>query len=177
MYLRELFEAPNKAAAFALGRLNPATTGHELLVNAIKKAPGDSFLFLTDRVPKLPKDPLTSIDKLEWARKSFNGISIGLAKTVLIAADRLYKMGYTDVTYLEGDDPEKPFLLSQLIKQYNGVKKDLHDYNFNTIEVIKLSRDASKADATGMSGTKMREYVMNNDLKGFNTTMTNEYKK
>ena len=167
MYLRELFEAPSKQAAFALGRLNPATTGHELLVKAIKSAPGDSFLFLTDRLPKLPKDPLTAQDKLDWARKSFDGISIGLAKTVLIAADRLYKMGYTDVVYLEGDDPEKPFPLSQLIKQYNGVKKDLHDYNFNTIEVVKLPRDASAEDATGMSGTKMRKFVQDNDLERF----------
>ena len=167
MFLRELFEAPGKQAAFALGRLNPATTGHELLVKAIKGAPGDSFLFLTDRLPKLPKDPLTAQDKLDWARKSFDGISIGLAKTVLIAADRLYKMGYTDVVYLEGDDPEKKVFLSELLKQYNGVKKDLHDYNFNTIEVIKLPRDASSDAADGMSGTKMRQFVKDNDFQGF----------
>lgn len=157
----------NKTASFALGRLNPATIGHELLVDAIKKEEGDSFLFLTDRAPKLPKDPLTSQDKLDWARKSFNGISIGLAKTVLIAADRLYKMGYKDVVYLEGVDPEKPFPLSKLIKDYNGVPKDLHDYKFNSIRVVQLPRDASAADASGMSGTKMREYVQNNNLEGF----------
>ena len=162
----------NKTASFALGRLNPATIGHELLVNAIKKEEGDSFLFLTDRAPKLPKDPLTSQDKLDWARKSFNGISIGLAKTVLIAADRLYKMGYRDVVYLEGVDPEKPFPLSKLIKDYNGVAKELHDYNFDSIRVVQLPRDASAADATGMSGTKMREYVTNNDLEGFKKGVT-----
>jgi len=162
----------NKTASFALGRLNPATIGHELLVNAIKKEKGDSFLFLTDRAPKLPKDPLTSQDKLDWARKSFNGISIGLAKTVLVAADRLYKMGYKDVIYLEGDDPEKPFPLSKLIKDYNGIAKELHDYNFNSIQVVQLPRDASAADATGMSGTKMREFVTNNDLEGFKQGVT-----
>ena len=167
MFLRELFEAPGKQASFALGRLNPATTGHELLVDKIKAEPGDSFLFLTDRLPKLPKDPLTAQDKLDWARKSFDGISIGLAKTVLIAADRLYKMGYTDVTYLEGIDPEKPFPLSKLIKDYNGVKKELHDYNFNSIRVVQLPRDASSEAADGMSGTKMRQFVKDNDLEGF----------
>ena len=167
MLLRELFEAPGKQASFALGRLNPATTGHELLVDKIKEEPGDSFLFLTDRLPKLPKDPLTAQDKLDWARKSFDGISIGLAKTVLIAADRLYKMGYTDVTYLEGIDPEKPFPLSKLIKDYNGVKKELHDYNFNSIRVVQLPRDASSEAADGMSGTKMRQFVKDNDLEGF----------
>ncbi len=162
----------NKTASFALGRLNPATIGHELLVDAIKKEEGDSFLFLTDRAPKLPKDPLTSQDKLDWARKSFNGISIGLAKTVLVAADRLYKMGYKDVVYLEGIDPEKPFPLSKLIKDYNGVAKELHDYNFNSIRVVQLPRNASAADASGMSGTKMREYVQNNDLEGFKQGVT-----
>jgi len=167
MFLRELFEAPGKQASFALGRLNPATTGHELLVDKIKAEPGDSFLFLTDRLPKLPKDPLTAQDKLDWARKSFDGISIGLAKTVLIAADRLYKMGYTDVTYLEGIDPEKPFPLSKLLQDYNGVKKDLHDYNFNSIRVVQLPRDASAKDAKGMSGTKMRQLVADNDLEKF----------
>ena len=167
MFLRELFEAPGKQASFALGRLNPATTGHEILVNKIKAEPGDSFLFLTDRLPKLPKDPLTAQDKLDWARKSFDGISIGLAKTVLIAADRLYKMGYTDVTYLEGIDPEKPFPLSKLLKDYNGVKKDLHDYNFNSIRVVQLPRDASSEAADGMSGTKMRQLVADNNLEKF----------
>ena len=37
MRLRQLFEAPEKTAAFAFGRLNPATNGHELLVEEIKK--------------------------------------------------------------------------------------------------------------------------------------------
>ncbi len=162
----------NKTASFALGRLNPATTGHELLVNAIKKEQGDSFLFLTDRAPKLPKDPLTSEDKLDWARKSFNGISIGLAKNVLIAADRLYKLGYRDIVYLEGIDPEKPFPLSKLIKDYNGVKKDLHDYNFNSIRVVQLPRNASAADASGMSASKLRQTVMDNNLEEFKAGVT-----
>ena len=32
MRLRQLFEAPKKTAAFAFGRLIPATSGHELLI-------------------------------------------------------------------------------------------------------------------------------------------------
>jgi len=71
MLLRQLYEAEGKVASFALGRLNPATNGHALLVDAIKKAPGDSFLFLTDRASKLPTDPLSPDEKLDWARKSF----------------------------------------------------------------------------------------------------------
>ena len=167
MRLRELFEAPKKRAAFALGRMNPATTGHELLVNAIKQAPGDSFLFLTDRAPKLPDNPLTAEEKLDWARKSFNGIAIGLARTVLTAADRLYKMGYREITFLEGEDK-----LYKLLLQYNGIAKEMHDYNFDKIDYVQLSRDAAADDATGMSGTKLRGYVTNNDLEKFKKGVT-----
>ena len=156
-----------KKAAFALGRLNPATIGHELLVDAIKIIPGDSFLFLTDRAPKLPNDPLTPKEKLDWARVSFNGIAIGLAKTVLTAADRLYKMGYTEVTFLEGE----PKLL-KLLQDYNGVEKPMHNYNFDKINYKQLTRDPEAAGATAMSGTKLRGYVTNNDLNGFKSGVT-----
>lgn len=168
MRLRNLFE-DKKVAAFALGRMNPATTGHELLVNAIKNAPGDPFLFLTDRAPKLPDNPLSAEEKLDWARKSFDGINIGLAKTVLIAADRLYKMGYTEVTFLEGE----PKLL-KLLQQYNGVEKELHNYNFDKINYVQLKRDPEAGDATGMSGTKLRSTVVNNDLDAFKAGVTKQ---
>ena len=157
----------SKIASFALGRMNPATVGHELLVNAIKQAPGDSFLFLTDRAPKLPDNPLTSQDKLDWARKSFNGIAVGLAKTVLTAADRLYKMGYTEVTFLEGE----PKLL-KILQDYNGVEKPTHNYNFTKINYVQLSRDAAADDATGMSGTKLRGSVTSNNINAFKSGVT-----
>lgn len=168
MRLRNLFE-DKKVAAFALGRMNPATNGHELLVNAIKAQPGDAFLFLTDRAPKLPDNPLSSEEKLDWARKSFDGISIGLAKTVLTAADRLYKMGYTEVTFLEGE----PKLL-KLLQQYNGVEKEQHNYNFEKINYVQLKRDPEAGDATGMSGTKLRSTVMDNDLDAFKAGVTKQ---
>ena len=167
MWLRELFEAPTKTAAFALGRLNPATTGHELLVNAIKQAPGDSFLFLTDRAPKLPSDPLSAEEKLDWARKSFNDISVGTAKTVLTAADRLYKMGYREVTFLEGEPK-----LFKLLQQYNGVEKEQHNFTFDKINYVQLQRDPDAEDATGMSASKLRQTVVDNDFESFKKGVT-----
>jgi len=165
--LYEVTGAGSKVASFALGRLNPATIGHELLVNAIKQEPGDSFLFLTDRAPKLPDNPLSAIDKLNWARQSFNGIAIGLSKTVLTAADRLYKMGYTEVTFLEGE----PKLL-KILQDYNGVEKPMHNYNFNKINYKQLTRDPEAAGATAMSGTKLRDYVTSNNIDAFKSGVT-----
>ena len=103
MHLRQIFE-DRKTAVFALGRLNPATIGHERLVNKIKEQKGDPFLFLTDRPSKLPDDPLAPQEKLEWAQKSFDGIQIRLAKTIATAANQLYRLGYNEITFLEGED-------------------------------------------------------------------------
>lgn len=173
MMLRHLYEdGAGKVASFALGRMNPATNGHELLVNAVKSQPGDSFLFLTDRAAKLPTDPLSSQEKLDWARKSFDGISIALAKNISLAAHRLYKLGYTEVTFLEGERK-----LYQILVDYNGKTEGKRGpiefpYKFDKINYVQLERDAQAADATGMSGTKLRGYVENNDLEGFKSGVT-----
>lgn len=176
MRLDEIADGPVQQCSFALGRMNPATIGHELLVEAIKKEPGDSFLFLTDRPPAPDTDPLTPEEKLDWARKSFNGIAVGLSKTVLTAADRLYKMGYRQVTFLEGEDK-----LYKLLMLYNGKSEGKkgplpHYYNFEKINYVKLQRDATKNDATGMSGTKIRQFVLDNDFNNFSNSVTDPAK-
>lgn len=151
MRLRSLFENKDKTAVFAFGRLNPATIGHERLVQEITKVDGDHFLFLSDRPAKPPSDPLSAEEKLDWAQKSFNTIAIGLAKNALIAADRLYKMGYTNLVYLEGEPKMGP-----VIKKYNGVSANLHNYNFKDIQLMQLTRDPDDPGAAGMSATKLR---------------------
>jgi hypothetical protein len=156
-----------KQAAFAFGRLNPATVGHELMVNAIAQQPGDGFLFLSDRAAKLPTDPLSPQEKLEWARLSFNNVAVGLAKTVLIAADRLYKMGYTDIVFVEGEDKLFP-----LIERYNGVETAIHNYNFNSIKQFRLTRNPDAEDASGMSASKMRQAVIDNNFDLFKSGVT-----
>lgn len=167
MRLRQLFEANGKTAAFAFGRLNPATNGHELLVQEIVKQPGDAFLFLSDRPAKLPSDPLSGEEKLDWAQKSFNNIAVGLAKSALIAADRLYKMGYTNLIYLEGEAK-----MGAVIKKYNGVEAPLHNYNFNNIDLVRLERDPDDPGARGMSATKLRQSVIDNDFDAFQAGIT-----
>ncbi len=167
MRLRQLFEAPKKTAAFAFGRLNPATSGHELLVEEIKRQNADPFLFLSDRASKLPTDPLSSEEKLDWAQKSFNGIAVGLAKSPFLAADRLHKMGYTNLIYLEGEPK-----MGKVLQAYNGKTMDLHDYNFETLDLVRLTRDPDAEDATGMSASKLRQTVMDNNIEAFKLGVT-----
>ena len=168
--VNEVFGLGNKKgkqAAFAFGRLNPATVGHELMVDAIKQQPGDSFLFLSDRPAKMPTDPLSPIEKLDWARLSFDGIAVGLAKTALVAADRLYKMGYTDIVFVEGEDKLFP-----LIERYNGVETAVHNYKFNSITQHRLTRNPDAEDASGMSASKMRQAVIDQNFELFRSGVT-----
>ena len=156
-----------KQAVLAFGRLNPATAGHELMVEAIKQQPGDSFLFLSDRAAKLPTDPLSPDEKLQWARLSFNGIAVGLAKTALLAVDRLYKMGYTDIIFVEGEDKLFP-----IVERYNNVETKVHYYKFNSIKQHRLTRNLDADDASGMSASKMRQAVLDNDFETFKSGVT-----
>lgn len=157
MRLRDLFEAKGKEASFAVGRLNPATIGHGLLVEAIKQGPGDPFLFLTDRPAKLPDNPLSPQEKLDWAKVSFPGIEIQLAKNIFPAAVKLYDMGYRNITFFEGERK-----LVTLLEKYNGEEGSHGFFDFEKINYVQLERDADADDATGMSGTKMREAAINN---------------
>ena len=54
MKLRQIFEAPQKVAVTAFGRMNPPTIGHDKLVNKITEIEGDHYLFLSQT--QKPKD-------------------------------------------------------------------------------------------------------------------------
>jgi hypothetical protein len=172
MFLREVFDKPvveagGKEVSFALGRLNPATKGHGLLVEALKQGPGDAILFLTDRVAKLPSDPLQSKDKLAWAKQSFPDINIELAKNIMFAAVELYRRGYTDVTFFEGEDK-----LGRVLEKYNGVDSAHGMYKFDSINFKRLTRNPDADDASGMSASKLRQYVMDDDFNSFQEGVT-----
>ena len=166
MRLREI-TSPNKSVSFALGRLNPATTGHGLLVEAVRQGPGDAILFLTDRPAKLPTDPLNPNEKLDWARKSFPDIKIELAKNIMFGASDLFVRGYRSVTFFEGEDK-----LGSLLEKYNGQKSAHGFFEFEEIKFERLSRNPDAEDATGMSASKMRQAVITKDFDSFKKGVT-----
>ena len=172
MHLRQIYEAPNRRAAFALGRLNPATIGHERLVNKIKEQGADPFLFLTDRPAKLPDDPLTAQQKLMWANDSFDGIKVMLAKNVAVAAHELNKMGYNEIVFLEGEDK-----LYKILQAYNGKTEGKKGpiefpFSFDKIDYVRLERDADDPGAKGMSASKLRKFAQENNVENFKAGIT-----
>jgi nicotinamide mononucleotide adenylyltransferase len=74
--LRHLFEAPQKTAVFAFGRMNPPTIGHQKLVEKIKSVPGEHFVFLS-QTQKPKTDPLDFATKAKLATAFFPDVTVG----------------------------------------------------------------------------------------------------
>ena len=169
MRLRELFEAPERTAAIAFGRMNPPTIGHAKLVDAIKSQTGDPFVFLSQS-QKPKTDPLDFATKLKFAKQFFPGINIGhqSVRTPVQALEKLQSLGYTDLIFVAGSDRVDGF--QKLFDTYNGQpdKTGKIPFKFNTLKVVSAGeRDPDADGAEGMSASKMRQAAVQGNLKAF----------
>ena len=187
MRLLDLFEDKLKTAVIGFGRMNPPTTGHGVLVNAInskaKAYGGDPMLFLsmthtpflTDKTQKLRpwdkiKNPLQWKQKLEYAQKFFD-IPISTdpsLNTIMGVMKHLETKGYEKVVLVCGSDRVKEF--ETQILPYNNTPDQSGNIAFNIKEVSVEEggfRDEEADDASGMSASKMREAAANNDFESF----------
>src|SRR6056300_474684 len=119
----EMHEAKGKSIAFAFGRFNPPTIGHEKLINKVKSLPTNDYKIYLSRSEDPKKNPLSPRDKLDIMKKMFpshaRNIEINQTNMVLDIATMLYKKGYTDVTMVAGSDRVREF--ETILKKYNGV--------------------------------------------------------
>ena len=78
-----------------------------------------------------------------------------------------YNDGYTQFTLVVGSDRVPAF--SELIKKYNGVEGKHGFYDFvDGLEVVSAGeRDPDSEGVEGMSASKMREAVINDDFQEF----------
>jgi len=169
MRLRELFEAPERTASMAFGRMNPPTIGHAKLVDAVKAQGGDPYIFLSQS-QKPKTDPLTFADKLRYAKFFFPEVTIGNpeVKTIIQALQKIDALGYDNLVYVAGSDRVPAF--EELINKYNGV-----EYNFKSIKVVSAGeRDPDAEGAEGMSASKMRAAAAAGDLESFKQGVPNQ---
>jgi len=149
------------------GRFNPPTVGHEKLLKSAKRiSAGGDIKIYPSRSQDPKKNPLDANKKVSFMKKMFpefeeNIINDDEMKTifnVLIAAN---EDGYTNVNIVVGSDRQAEF--ENLAQKYNG---DL--YNFDQIRVISAGvRDADAEGVEGMSASKMRKAVMDDDFDSF----------
>ena len=151
----------------AFGRFNPPTVGHGKLLAAAKKASaGEDLKIYPSRTQDAKKNPLDADMKVSYMKKMFPDYSENIVNddemksifNVLTTAD---EGGYRNVNIIVGSDRQSEF--ENLATKYNG---DL--YNFENIRVISAGvRDADAEGVEGMSASKMRKAVVDDDFKAF----------
>ena len=149
------------------GRFNPPTIGHEKLLKAAEKAAqGGDFKIYPSRTQDAKKNPLDPDMKVSFMRKMFpdyedrivNDADMVSIFNVLTTA---YEEGYKNVNIIVGADRQAEF--ENLANKYN---KDLYD--FKQIRVISAGvRDADAEGVEGMSASKMRKAVADDDYDAF----------
>ena len=151
----------------AFGRFNPPTVGHGKLLSAAKKAAaGEDLKIYPSRSQDAKKNPLDPDMKISFMKKMFPDFSEVIINddemksifNVLVAAD---EAGYKNVNIIVGSDRQAEF--ENLATKYNGEL-----YNFDNIRVISAGvRDSDAEGVEGMSASKMRKAVMDDDYDSF----------
>lgn len=149
------------------GRFNPPTIGHEKLLKSAKRISiGGAIKIYPSRTQDPKKNPLDPNTKVSYMRKMFpefgeniiNDPDMKSIFDVLINAD---KDGYANINIVVGSDRQSEF--ENLAQKYNG---DL--YEFDLIRVISAGvRDADAEGVEGMSASKMRKAVIEDDFASF----------
>lgn len=106
-----------KKAVYAVGRFQPPTIGHQLLIEEVMKLGGDAFVFVSYLTTPPSDNPLTSKQKTTALEKMFpTGVTFvdtSICKPAcggpVAANDYLRALGYTDITLVAGSDRQPIF--------------------------------------------------------------------
>lgn len=167
-----LKEEKERHAVLAFGRMNPPTTGHEVLVNKVKevanKYKASHHVVLSHSQDK-NKNPLTPAQKVKHARRFFPGTNITVATkdepNFLTQAAKLHKKGVTHLHMVAGSDRVDEY--HKLLHKYNGAHEGAL-FNFKHIQVHSAGeRDPDAEGTSGMSASKMRAHASSGNFKEF----------
>lgn len=166
-YRQLIKELPSKKVVFAFGRFQPPTTGHELLVNAVKRIASSQkadHVIYASRSQDKKSNPLPVDRKVYYLKRMFPKTNFVAAseqtRTFIEVANALSKK-YKNLVMIAGSDRVPEY--KKLLDKYNGTT-----FKFDTIEVVSAGeRDPDSDTASGMSGTKMREAAKKGDFQSF----------
>ena len=170
-----LVEQKEKHAVLAYGRMNPPTTGHLKVVNKVQdvaKDVGGEHHMIVSHSQDSKKNPLSGAQKVKHLKRYAPGANIRSSSkenpTIFSHAAELHKSGVTHLHVVAGSDRVPEY--KQKFKELNGKpNKEGHvPFHFKKITIHSAgTRDPDAEGDTGISGTKMREHVKNNDFKSF----------
>ena len=149
------------------GRFNPPTVGHEKLLSAAKKVSvGGDLKIYPSRTQDPKKNPLDPDMKISFMKKMFpdyeeNIVNDDEMRSIFNVLVTAAEQGYANVNIVVGSDRQSEF--DNLAQKYNGEL-----YDFELINVISAgARDADSEGVEGMSASKMRKAVMDDDFEAF----------
>ena len=167
-----LKEEKENHAVMAFGRMNPPTTGHQVLVNKVhdiaKQHKASHHVVLSTSQDKA-KNPLSSAQKLKHAQRFFPKTNVSVATrehpNFLKQAEKLHKKGVTHLHMVAGSDRVGEY--HKLLHKYNGTHPGAL-FNFKHIKVHSAGeRDPDAEGTTGMSASKMRGHASSGNYKDF----------
>ena len=151
----------------AFGRFNPPTVGHGKLLGAAKKAAaGGDLKIYPSRTQDPKKNPLDPDMKISYMKKMFPEyeeqiINDAEMRSIFDVLTTASEDGYGNVNIIVGSDRQAEF--ENLAQKYNGEL-----YNFDLIRVISAGvRDADAEGVEGMSASKLRKAVVDDDFAAF----------
>ena len=151
----------------AFGRFNPPTSGHEKLLQAARKAAaGGQLKIYPSRSQDPKKNPLDPDMKISYMKKMFSDfeeeiINDSEMKTIFDVLSTAFEDGYKNVNIIVGADRQAEF--ENLAQKYNGEL-----YDFDNIRVISAGvRDSDAEGVEGMSASKLRKAVLDDDMMAF----------
>ena len=157
----------SEALTLVFGRFNPPTTGHKKLLDTAKGISGDNdFRIYPSRSHDPKKNPLDPGTKIKFMKQMFADYEEEIVnekdmKTIFDVLMTAQEEGYKEVTIVVGSDRLGEF--KNLATKYNG---DLYD--FESISVVPGgTRDSDAEGVEGMSASKIRKAVKDDDRKAF----------
>ena len=142
-----------------VGRLNPPTRGHTVLVQELKRAAqrhgARPILYIVDGEKSgkdKSKNPLTAGQRLAIARKLYPGVTIDVVSSAYEALEVLDLQGYKVKAWIAGSDRASKY------------RKLAASENLDC-EVVEVDREAGEAD--GVSATAARKAAIEGDMVEF----------
>jgi len=155
-------------ASFAVGRFQPPTIGHALMIQEVMKSRGDAFIFVSSATTPKSTNPLTAAQKIAALKKMFpRGVTFVDTSNCdpkcggpVAANNYLREQGYTDITLLAGSDRAESF--GPDAPMWDSGK----EHNVPPPKFKALTRTEGTG-AAAMSGTKARKLARDGDYEGF----------
>ena len=168
-----------KSVAFTFGRFNPPTIGHEKLIDKTRGA-NRNYRVYASQTQDSKRNPLSHRNKVSVMKGMFplhaRKIKRDKVTTAIDVMVQLYKEKHTDVLMVVGSDRVREF--DALLQKYNGKKAAHGFYKFKSIRVVSAGeRDPDAEGVSGMSASKMRKAVQDNDYKSFQKGLPRSYKQ